>query len=438
MLKIDNASYLSLNIPEKDFFYLQSMFLTITESGKQNFVYFCESGSYMKVNKPIQNNYIMKSLFVSAVIAAMMISCSQQPGVTFALSGLEADDSIKVMCNSLSDDTEMSVSENLAIPNGVLFIPNTNDIPKIYNIYKLPRRFPDGSMEAMSMHGIYLPVLPGTAIKVEGDFKNYTITGNTTFYKELAALEAQIKPLRKEAFAAAIASYDKQRTAEQRDSLDAVANDYNSRISAIVNNYINDNSDSDVALYAFYFYGDISKDYEYLQKISERVRKGVFAQYYNKMVKQHTDIQKREEAQKLVADGMVAPDFTLRSIDGKDIALSSLRGKYIVLDFWGSWCGWCIKGIPEMKKMYNKYKKHLEIVGIACGDTEDVWKKCVAQNNLPWTNLLNGEGENNVPANYAIKGYPTKIILDKEGRILKTVLGESPEFYTFIDSLMTK
>ena len=91
-----------------------------------------------------------------------------------------------------------------------------------------------------------------------------------------------------------------------------------------------------------------------------------------------------------------------------------------------------------MKKMYGKYKKNLEVVGIACGDTEDVWKKCVANNELPWTNLLNGNGENNVPELYAVKGYPTKIILDKEGRILKTVIGESPEFYTFIDSLMTK
>ena len=380
----------------------------------------------------------MKRLFFAVAVAAILAGCSEQPGVTFALTGLEADDSVKVMYSNLSDDTQKAVSDTFAIPGGSLFIPNESDKPMIYNIYKLPRRFPDGSMEAMSMHGIYLPVLPGAAIKVEGDFKDYTTTGNTPFYKELATLESQIKPLRKEIFSATIATYDKQYTDSQRDSLVAVIKDCENRLSDIVNKFVEENSDSDAALYAFYFYADVVKDYEYLQKISERVRNGVFASFNDKLVKKYEKIQKQKEAEKRVADGMSAPDFTLKSIDGKDVTLSSLRGTYIVLDFWGSWCGWCIKGIPEMKKMYGKYKKNLEVVGIACGDTEDVWKKCVAKNELPWTNLLNGEGENNIPDIYAVKGYPTKIILDKEGRILKTVIGESPEFYTFIDSLMTK
>ena len=55
----------------------------------------------------------------------------------------------------------------------------------------------------------------------------------------------------------------------------------------------------------------------------------------------------------------MAPDFTLNDIDGNPLSLSSLRGKYVVLDFWGSWCVWCIKGMPEMKKYYAKYKDKL-------------------------------------------------------------------------------
>lgn len=71
---------------------------------------------------------------------------------------------------------------------------------------------------------------------------------------------------------------------------------------------------------------------------------------------------------KIVA-GSPAPDFTLKTADDKNFTLSSLRGKYIVLDFWGSWCGWCIKGIPKMKRYYDRYKSKLEIVGIDCNDT---------------------------------------------------------------------
>ena len=97
--------------------------------------------------------------------------------------------------------------------------------------------------------------------------------------------------------------------------------------------------------------------------------------------------------------GNLAPEFTLKDLDGKNFDLSSLRGKYVVLDFWGSWCGWCIKGIPEMKKAYEKYKGKIEFVGIDCNDTEDKWKKAVAEHQLPWINVRN-IGEPDVAHHY--------------------------------------
>ena len=83
-----------------------------------------------------------------------------------------------------------------------------------------------------------------------------------------------------------------------------------------------------------------------------------------------------------------APDFTLNDLDGRPLSLKSLRGKYVVLDFWGSWCGWCIKGIPAMKEYYEKYKGKFEILGIDCNDPEDKWKAAVEKYQLPWLHLL--------------------------------------------------
>ena len=57
-----------------------------------------------------------------------------------------------------------------------------------------------------------------------------------------------------------------------------------------------------------------------------------------------------------IAAGVKAPDFTAQKVDGKSFTLSSLQGKYVVLDFWGSWCRWCIKGFPDMKEAYAKHK----------------------------------------------------------------------------------
>lgn len=142
----------------------------------------------------------------------------------------------------------------------------------------------------------------------------------------------------------------------------------------------------------------------------------------------------RKEAAKLVADGCQAPDFTLKDNNGKDLALSSLRGKHVVLDFWGSWCGWCIKGFPEMKKYYEKYKDRLEILGIDCNDKEKKWLDAIKKNELPWKHVFNPK-DSDLTTKYAIQGFPTKIILDPNGKILKTVVGESPEFYTFLDEL---
>lgn len=99
------------------------------------------------------------------------------------------------------------------------------------------------------------------------------------------------------------------------------------------------------------------------------------------------------------------------------MTLSSFRGKYVLLDFWGTWCGWCIKGIPEMKEYYAKYKDRIEFVGIDCRDTEEKWKEGVAKHELPWTNLYSGDGQEIVIA-YGVQGYPTKIIIGPEGKIV--------------------
>ena len=100
-------------------------------------------------------------------------------------------------------------------------------------------------------------------------------------------------------------------------------------------------------------------------------------------------IKARKEAEAKIKEGLPAPDFTLNDLNGQPLALSSLRGKYVVLDFWGSWCGWCIKGIPDMKKYYEKYKGKLEILGIDCRDTEEKWKAAVEKHELPWLHVRN-------------------------------------------------
>jgi len=129
-----------------------------------------------------------------------------------------------------------------------------------------------------------------------------------------------------------------------------------------------------------------------------------------------------------------APQFTLNDINGKPLALSSLRGKYVILDFWGSWCIWCVRGIPKMKEYYAKYPGKFEILGIDCGDTEEKWKDAVQKHELPWLHVYCPK-ESKIPMQYGIQGFPTKIIVGPDGKIVKTIVGEDPAFYTLLDEL---
>jgi thiol-disulfide isomerase/thioredoxin len=169
--------------------------------------------------------------------------------------------------------------------------------------------------------------------------------------------------------------------------------------------------------------------------LSDKVKNGRMKSYYQGVIDQMEEQEKAEaEAAKKQAAGVEAPDFTLNDINGKPLKLSSLRGKYVILDFWGSWCGWCIKGFPEMKNYYNKYKGKFEILGIDCNDTEQKWKDAVKKHELPWLHVYNPR-DSKVLADYGVQGFPTKIIVGPDGKIVKTIVGEDPEFYTLLDSL---
>ena len=133
--------------------------------------------------------------------------------------------------------------------------------------------------------------------------------------------------------------------------------------------------------------------------------------------------------------GVAAPDFTAQKVDGTNFTLSSLQGKYVVIDFWGSWCKWCIKGCHDMKAAYAKHKGKVEFVGVACRDTEEKWKAATAKYELPWISVLN-PADNDLVKVYQVQGFPTKIIIDPEGKINKVVLGEDPAFYTYLDSVL--
>jgi thiol-disulfide isomerase/thioredoxin len=148
------------------------------------------------------------------------------------------------------------------------------------------------------------------------------------------------------------------------------------------------------------------------------------------------ELQKRYGANLNLGIGKPAPMFSGITIDSKPFNLSDLKGKYVVLDFWGTWCSWCIKGFPKIQAYYDMHKNELEFVGIACGDKKETWEKVVKEKGLKWIQLLNDEKNNDLAIKYGVVSYPTKVIIDKEGNILEIYSGESDAFYNKLDELL--
>lgn len=131
-----------------------------------------------------------------------------------------------------------------------------------------------------------------------------------------------------------------------------------------------------------------------------------------------------------LAVGSAAPDITLPSPDGKDISLSSLRGKYVLVDFWASWCGPCRQENPNVVRMYNKYKdKGFEIFGVSLDESRDKWLKAIAMDKLTWPHVSDLKGWNSAAAQqYHIQAIPQTLLLDKEGKIIaKNLRGKALE-----------
>jgi alkyl hydroperoxide reductase/ thiol specific antioxidant/ mal allergen len=122
--------------------------------------------------------------------------------------------------------------------------------------------------------------------------------------------------------------------------------------------------------------------------------------------------------------GNVAPDFTLQAPDGKNVSLADFRGKYVLLDFWASWCGPCLREVPNVKKVYDKYHdKGFEILSVSLDDKKDNWTNAIEKYDLNWVHVSSLQGwDCPVAKLYNVSGVPAMLLIDKEGKIIATKL----------------
>jgi thiol-disulfide isomerase/thioredoxin len=128
--------------------------------------------------------------------------------------------------------------------------------------------------------------------------------------------------------------------------------------------------------------------------------------------------------------GQFAPQISLPSPDGKEIALSSLKGKLVLIDFWASWCGPCRKEMPNVIKIYSKFKnKGFEIYGVSLDQDKEKWMEAITKDGINWPQVSDLKYWDNVAARiYNVQGIPYTVLIDKDGKIIaKNLRGQELE-----------
>lgn len=119
-----------------------------------------------------------------------------------------------------------------------------------------------------------------------------------------------------------------------------------------------------------------------------------------------------------------APDLTMNDVNGKPVSISSFKGKYLLIDFWASWCGPCRQENPNVVAAYNQFKnKNFTILGVSLDEDKASWQKAIAKDNLTWTHMSDlKQWESAAVQAYGFDGIPFNVLVDPTGKIIASSL----------------
>ena len=380
----------------------------------------------------MKNLLIVFLLFMSRSLIAQENSFT----VSGKITGLDS----KKMFVSFKDEKGKLIRDSILVNEGVFsYTRKVDEITMISispNVDRVVKRTERGYFPAKSSLLQFI-AFPGANVKFSGmitDFVNAYPSGDAA-NNDLAKLNSEIYPLLNESVNWSVKLANKVIT----DSMDIrMADQAIEKLSEAVLNikqeFIKENPSSFVSAWTL-------EDLMLRSQVSNETAISLFENLDHEdlnAVPFYADASKRVEGIRATAIGKPAPEInTTYTYDGKRFDLASLKGKYVVIDFWGTWCGPCIAGMPRMKEYLDKFRDKMEIVGVAQeSDDGTRWKAFLDKNKLyQWHHVLSRKDEDYI-LRYSVAGFPTKIIVDPQGKIVARFVGEDEAIYKKLDEML--
>jgi len=304
----------------------------------------------------------------------------------------------------------------------------------IKRITKTPNGSNGGYIPSKS-NNLMLFIFPDADVKVSGeitDFVNAYPSGDIA-NDDLARLHREIYPILNKAVNLKIKrSFEKEEN-KIKELRKASREAYN-EANEIKTNFIGKNPSSIASLW---YLSDMMtrsqlSDEDALKFFKKTDKKLSDISYYKEVEKRFQGIEKTKE-------GQLVPEIkTTSTNDGVEFDLTSYRGKYVMIDFWGTWCGPCVEEMPKVSEYLEKYKGKLEILGVNSGDSKKRMNDFLEKKDYKWQQVMSvkGESNDNFVLKFNVTSFPTKFIIDPEGKIIKKYSGNSEDAFVFLDKIL--